>query len=191
MGELQNFERARPVEPAEIHDFDLSSRRARTRWFDSLWVPVIAFLVMALAGSAALRTDWEGLRRAAIRGGNAVIAAVTPARFHECTHRLQGTCVVDGDTFRFKGEIIRIADIDTPEVLDFRCEGEKAVGERATARLTALLNAGPFELYAIDRATDVDGRSLRLVMRDGRSLGSVLVAEGLARPWDGARDPRC
>ena len=41
------------------------------------------------------------------------------------------------------------------------------------------------------RATDRYGRQLRVVTRGGRSLGDVLVAEGLARPWEGSRRPWC
>jgi endonuclease YncB( thermonuclease family) len=41
------------------------------------------------------------------------------------------------------------------------------------------------------RETDSYGRKLRLVVRDGTSLGDVLVKEGLARAWDGRRHPWC
>ena len=65
------------------------------------------------------------------------------------------------------------------------------LGDRATVRLTSLLNAGPFTLEAGSRDTDRYGRKLRVVRRDGHSLGEVLVAEGLARLWDGSRHPWC
>jgi endonuclease YncB( thermonuclease family) len=35
------------------------------------------------------------------------------------------------------------------------------------------------------------GRKLRILVRNGRSLGDTLVAEGLARRWDGARRSWC
>ena len=54
-----------------------------------------------------------------------------------------------------------------------------------------LLNAGAFELQPYERDEDQYGRKLRIVTRDGRSLGQILVAEGLARTWDGARHPWC
>lgn len=98
--------------------------------------------------------------------------------------------VIDGDTFRHGGETIRIADIDTPEVRG-RCPYESALAARATVRMTALLRAGPFELHAIDRDEDRYGRKLRIVTRDGRSLGDQLVGEGLARTWTGRREPWC
>lgn len=100
-------------------------------------------------------------------------------------------CVIDGDTFRRHGETIRIADIDAPEVRDFKCAAEKALGDRTTARLRELLSAGPYELIRIDRDEDVYGRKLRIVVRGGVSLGEQLVAEGLARRWTGARRGWC
>lgn len=100
--------------------------------------------------------------------------------------------VVDGDTFWIGGDKVRIADIDTPETHPPRCADEAERGERATRRLAALLNEGPFELQPIaGRDVDRYGRKLRIVTRNGRSLGDVLVAEGLARTWTGRREPWC
>jgi len=98
--------------------------------------------------------------------------------------------VIDGDTFDYGGERIRIADIDTPEVRG-RCPEERAQAARATRRLRALLAAGPFQLVRSGRDEDRYGRKLRVVVRDGRSIGDMLVAEGLARTWTGRREPLC
>jgi endonuclease YncB( thermonuclease family) len=102
-----------------------------------------------------------------------------------------GVRVIDGDTFHYRGEKIRVADIDTPEVRG-RCPYETALAARATARMTELLHAGPFALEPIPgRDEDRYGRKLRVVTRNGRSLGDQLVAEGLARTWSGRREPWC
>jgi micrococcal nuclease len=100
-------------------------------------------------------------------------------------------CVVDGDTFWIDGEKVRIADIDAPETHQPRCREEKMLGDAATERLHTLLNAGSFQLASISRDTDRYGRKLRIVVRHGASIGETLVAEGLAREWDGARHPWC
>lgn len=119
-------------------------------------------------------------------------SAGTPAAtrtFGYC-HQGGGTnCVVDGDTFWMDGVKIRVADIDTPETHPPRCEQEEELGNRATERFRDLLNAGPISLASIDRDEDRFGRKLRLVFRDGRSLGDTLVAEGLARPYHGGPRP--
>jgi len=62
---------------------------------------------------------------------------------------------------------------------------------RATERLLELINAGPFEVVRSGRDADRYGRKLRMLERHGRSLGEILVAEGLARRWDGARRGWC
>ena len=98
--------------------------------------------------------------------------------------------VIDGDTFRYRGEKIRVADIDTPEVHG-RCAYETALAARATARMAELLESGPFELQQTSRDEDRYGRKLRVVTRNGRSLGDQMVAEGLARTWTGRREPWC
>ena len=100
--------------------------------------------------------------------------------------------VIDGDTFDYGGERIRVADIDTPE-LRGRCPFETRLAARATARMRSLLAQGPFELHPLANGRDQDryGRKLRIVTRGGRSLGDMLVAEGLARTWTGRREPWC
>lgn len=113
------------------------------------------------------------------------------ARFGFC-HMGGGTnCVVDGDTFYFGGEKVRVMDIDAPETHEPRCAEEAALGARATQRLQQLMNAGPFSLESGDRDVDRYGRALRVVTRGGNSIGEMLVTEGLARDWDGARHPWC
>lgn len=113
------------------------------------------------------------------------------ARFTLCHSGGGRDCVVDGDTFWFAGEKYRIADVDTPETHPARCAEEAALGEAATERLQAWLNGGAFSLESADRDSDNYGRKLRVVTRGGVSVGDVMVAEGLARRWDGHRRPWC
>ncbi|MEE9983277.1 thermonuclease family protein [Agrobacterium pusense] len=109
-----------------------------------------------------------------------------------CSGSVRVHCVVDGDTIWHNGVKIRIADIDTPEVGDPKCASEAALGARATKRLLQLVNAGPYEMQAWGgRDEDKYGRKLRVFVRDGRSLGDILVSEGLARTWTGRRQPWC
>lgn len=116
---------------------------------------------------------------------------VPERRYPVCAFGVRRNCVVDGDTFYFGAEKIRLADIDAPETHPPRCAREADLGDRATVRLSELLSAGAFRLARFDRDTDRYGRKLRIVMRDGRSIGDRLVAEGLARTWTGRREPWC
>lgn len=134
------------------------------------------------------RVDWPPVVTASVPD---VATDRLLADFGLC-HSGGGTnCVVDGDTFWFRGDKYRIADIDTPETHGPRCAAEGELGARATRRLQALMSDGAFSLESADRDTDRYGRALRIVTREGQSIGDQLVAEGLARPWDGARHPWC
>ena len=93
--------------------------------------------------------------------------------------------MVDGDTIWMDGLKIRVADIDAPETHSPRCAAEADLGNRATLRLKQLLNAGPITLEQVGRDEDRYGRKLRVLLRQGRSLGDILVSEGLARPYQG------
>lgn len=116
-------------------------------------------------------------------GGTSTRHAV---RFGRCHAGGGQNCVVDGDTLWAAGEKIRIASIDTPETHPPRCPAEAQRGAAATRRLQAWLNDGPFELVDNPgRSHDRYGRRLAVPVRDGESVGAVLIAEGLARRYDG------
>lgn len=100
-------------------------------------------------------------------------------------------CVVDGDTIYYQGIKIRIADIDTPETHPPRCAEEARLGQAATQRLQALMNEGPFQIRSIDRDEDSYGRKLRIITRNGASIGNDLVNAGLARWYEGGRKSWC
>lgn len=100
--------------------------------------------------------------------------------------------MVDGDTIWLDGVKIRVADIDAPETHPARCPYEADLGSRATDRLLELVNAGAFTVERSDgRDEDRHGRKLRVLVRNGQSLGANLISEGLARPWEGSRLPWC
>lgn len=165
---------AAPVEeagPAPTADPYAEARRSRA-------------ILEAQEGPPPAATRATGI---AARGG----AAMVTARFARCGSGRWETCIIDGDTFVLNRQRIRIADIDTPEMKG-RCPSEIRLAHAATDRMAALLSAGPFALERLgDRDTDRYGRQLRVVTRDGRSLGDQLVAEGLARTWGGRREPWC
>ncbi|WP_407026626.1 thermonuclease family protein [Agrobacterium rosae] len=99
--------------------------------------------------------------------------------------------MVDGDTFWFRGEKIRIADIDTPELSPPGCQRERELGLASKQRLLEILNSGPLSFRMTARDEDRFGRKLRIVYRERRSVGDILVAEGLARKWEGPRRSWC
>ncbi len=170
MGIVVRFARWRP-KPA-------SPRPASGRTGRGLLLPAV-ILAGGLIGYFAydmgeLRLDWRG------------------GFFSQCRIAGQPHCVIDGDTIRYDSMTIRLVGIDAPEIRDFKCPSELALGRRATRRLVELMNAGPFTVVATGgRDVDIYGRKLRDIRRDGQSLGDILIAEGLARRWDGARRSWC
>lgn len=141
--------------------------------------------------SIAAEQSVQSLRRPGSETRNEIVLG-GQGQWELCDDRPRHTCVVDGDTFWLDGVKVRIADIDTPEVSRPQCEQELALGRQATNRLMELMNAGPFELHTSGtRDEDRFGRKLRVVVRNGTSLGDQLVAEGLARKWTGRREPWC
>ncbi len=108
--------------------------------------------------------------------------------------------VVDGDTVDVRARIwlgqavetrVRIAGVDAPE-LRGGCDAEKAVARRARERLETILASGPVALHEV-RFGKFAGRVVaRVVTASGVDPAPLLVAEGLARAYDGdARDPWC
>lgn len=158
-------------------------------------VMALGFVATLAALQAPPRTPDDAQTRATTMLSGSVETAAPADRlsasFALC-HSGGGTdCVVDGDTFWFGGEKYRIADIDTPETHPARCAEEARLGNAATARLRAWMNAGTFSMESAGRDTDRYGRKLRVVTRGGTSVGAVLIDEGLARPWEGKRRSWC
>lgn len=96
--------------------------------------------------------------------------------------------VIDGDTVKIGGEVIRISGIDTPEIRG-RCDAERRLALVAKRRLADLLDdATPI---VIRGKRDRYGRTLATIQINGLDVGAILIAEHLARPWRGKREPWC
>ncbi|MDX2277058.1 MAG: thermonuclease family protein [Hyphomonadaceae bacterium] len=124
------------------------------------------------------------------------VIAAEPSRA-ELTRQVRASAefsAIDGDTIerRTTGERIRLANVDTAETGNrAQCRAELAHGEDAKLRVQDLLRAAArVEVEPIGR-TDAYGRTIAVVAVDGRDLGEVLIAESLARPWRGRREPWC
>lgn len=100
--------------------------------------------------------------------------------------------VIDADTFRTHGVDYRLYGVDAPETGGrAHCAAERALGERAAARVAELF-ARASSIVAIPARDppgrrrwprDGFGRRLAHIAIDGVSLARSLVEEGLAVPW--------
>ena len=178
----------------QVFDFSRDPGKRPQKGRIALSARNIAFGLTGMAATAAAVIFWpaaasgdalpaeKGVTQASLS-----TADVSARTFGKCHSGGGLNCVVDGDTFWIDGEKVRIADIDTPETHPSRCAEEARLANAATDRLQVLLNAGAFELEPIRRDTDRYGRKLRIVVRNGQSLGGILVSEGLARSYAGGR----
>lgn len=98
--------------------------------------------------------------------------------------------IIDGDTFEHKGEIIRIANIDTPETGGrAECDAERMLGDAASDALTQIL-AKPYTI--IRDGTDRYGRTLATIeAASGEDVGELLIERQLAVEWSGRRHDWC
>lgn len=117
-----------------------------------------------------------------VRGAAAALllaaAAAPPATAEEIR-------VTDGDTIRLGEERIRILGLDAPE-LHGRCREERRLAARARDRLAELIGARGIAIERV-RRKDRYGRTLATVRAGGVDVAMVLIAEGLARPYEGGR----
>ncbi len=80
--------------------------------------------------------------------------------------------LIDGDTFAYGAERIRIRGIDTPEV-------SESGGFEASQRLDLLLREGP--VMVIPQALDVYGRIVADVYVNNQNVAEVMKGEGYAK----------
>jgi endonuclease YncB( thermonuclease family) len=100
--------------------------------------------------------------------------------------------VLDGDTIRAHGKIYRLVGFDTPEAgTGARCESERVLADRATARLQQIVAAGDIELKQIPCSCPPGtegtqqcnhGRLCGVLTSRGHDVGQILIGEGLAHP---------
>lgn len=101
--------------------------------------------------------------------------------------------VVDGDTVRANGQIYRLVGFDTPESGSLaRCEHERKLADAATNRLRKLIASGQTALERVPcsclpgtEGTQQcnHGRLCARLRAEGRDVGTILINEGLARPY--------
>src|SRR5690606_23546810 len=114
---------------------------AFTQGYRPTWLEDVAGGSMALVGAATAETS--GLR--------ATWKIIT---FAFCHMGGGYHCGVDGDSIWLEAEKNRIGDVDPPVTPDYRRAAARERGDRATARLREILEAGTITLKPIDRGTD-------------------------------------
>lgn len=97
-------------------------------------------------------------------------------------------CVVDGDTLWIRGEKIRLAGVDAPEIGHAACVKERSLGEAARAQMEKLTVG---EATITREGLDDYRRTLARVRFGGIDIGEAMITGGLARRWDGSKADWC
>jgi endonuclease YncB( thermonuclease family) len=106
--------------------------------------------------------------------------------------------VIDGDTIRIHQSRpdVRLVGFNAPETRRAQCAAEEALGGKATRRLRDLVRSGKLDLTLVPCACRPStegteacnfGRRCGVLKVDGRDVGSILIAEGLAVPFQCGR----
>lgn len=109
-----------------------------------------------------------------------------------------GITVVDGDTVRHQSRVVRLVGYDSPETgTRAQCERERALGQKATARLAELIRNAKQSSVALVACSCPPGteggagcnygRACGVLTVDGQDVGPIMIREGLARPYQCAR----
>ena len=105
-----------------------------------------------------------------------------------CAH----LAVVDGDTLKCDGQLLRllgegtpfVSGIDTAELRTWRCQKERKLAHLARMRLKELVTGRTLKIVAKGRDDTPKHRPLvNVYLSDGREVGKILLKEGFARPW--------
>ncbi|WP_162199455.1 thermonuclease family protein [Aurantiacibacter marinus] len=148
------------------------------RWRLRILIALVLVVVVAGSFRGGTVAHWDFLTRTP----HPTATDPEAAWFQLCAGPVRYTCVVDGDTIWYRGEKIRLLDIDAAEVSSPGCPREAEIGERATYALRDILNEGPFSLTrdGFEPNRDVYERLLRRITREGEPIADRLIEQGLA-----------
>jgi endonuclease YncB( thermonuclease family) len=104
---------------------------------------------------------------------------------------------VDGDTVKCDGQNLRdmgdrapfVSGYDTPEIgRNANCEQENQLGKAAKRRMAELIRTPGLLIEDSGKIDRYDRPLVVLRLPDGRTVGSVMLKEGLAVEWRPGRD---
>jgi endonuclease YncB( thermonuclease family) len=113
-------------------------------------------------------------------------AAIARPLYPLCGDEKLRSCVVDGNTFWYGGEFMRLKAINPPAT---KVACVTSTADAARDRLMKLLNTG--EIFVFRYGTDTEGHTLSTVLVEGKEVGETLIAEGLAQPSSASTGAFC
>jgi micrococcal nuclease len=123
-----------------------------------------------------------GLVLIALLTGQSAAAIIEPRQIH----------VIDGDTIFVNGKTIHLVGFIAPETREAQCKVERDLGDKAASRLRELVRAGgldyssvmcPCPSATLGKLFCHFIRNCGTLKANGRDVGDILVAEGLAATY--------
>ena len=133
------------------------------------------------------------MRLGTLGGALAILTGCTAPALTDAAPVIAQVRIIDGDTFEIDGEVVRIANIDTPEKgRRAQCFAEARLADAATEALEA--HAADWRTTPPDlerQGRDRYGRTLALVKSHGQDVGAAMIESGHAVAWTGRRFRWC
>jgi endonuclease YncB( thermonuclease family) len=182
-----------------MSDFRPRWRRQRVRWKPSGrrvdWQAPVIFGLLSFAVVLAVMIVIDktpSLLSSFRRYSTVSLSAVNPSTSRVPTMGISR--IIDGDTVvATGGQHYRLVGFDTPEKGDLaRCDSERQLAARATARQNQLITGGDARLTRVACACRSGtegtrrcnfGRLCGTITANGRDVGDILISEGLAHRY--------
>lgn len=100
--------------------------------------------------------------------------------FTSCDDPAGMACTLSSGSYAYRGRSYHLSDVSTPSLDDPRCPHEADLARQGRAALVSMMNGGAFETRP--DSADADP-SARILLRDGVSIGQLLILKGYAKPW--------
>jgi hypothetical protein len=141
---------------------------------------VVAALAIAIGATVLIADILPSSDAAAKSQASATIVD----QFAPCDDIKGDACVLSADAYAWRGRRYHLSDIDVPSEVGAGCPQKAALARKARAALMTMMNGGAFE--ALPDIADTDPSS-RILLRDGVSIGQLMILKHHAKPW--SRNP--
>lgn len=141
-------------------------------------VPIGMVLLALIVAGAAIFLFRTAMPASTGNMAPAETATLITTEFALCDDPRGQACVLSPDSYAYAGRRYHLSDIRVPSQTGPACEAKRAHEGRIA--LAAMLNGGSFQ--ALPDSADTD-TSARLLVRDGVSLGQLMILKRYAKPW--------
>lgn len=170
-----------------LHDIGDEDRDRSGHWLNDKQdqrraiVPLRLILIALLMGALLLVLMRHVLPASTTASAPSIDAPATiSTRFAACDDLDGQACVLATDAYAYQGRRYHLADISAPQLEGAACPQEAALARAGRTALQGMLNGGSFEAHADPADSDP---TARILLRDGVSLGQLLILKHYARPW--------